>query len=176
MASFRPLSEKNAEDVKLNDIPALVQPQTLLVTEMAESLRQLAVDVNKPASIPPTLKKLAQQVKDKSKAQLLKQVIEDRITAYPKGPLTHQQLMSANTKFKEDEDRMYTLQGKHKDSKINHQRYTIQDGQTTMWSYEENMMVIIAFEYSIVDKLFEECKTQHTAFGVEYTNLFKNHK
>ena len=170
MASFRPQSEKNAEDVKLNEIPAHVQPQTLLVTEMADSLKQLAIDVKKEASIAPTLKKLAQQVKDKSKAQLLKQVIEDRIATYPQGPLTGQQIMSANTRFKEDEDKMFSLQGKHKDTKLNHQRYTIPDGQTTMWSYEEKRMVTIAFEYSIVDKIFEECKTQHTAFGIEYTS------
>ena len=34
---------------------------------------------------------------------------------------------------------------------------------------KKNMMVTVAFEHAIVEKIFEECKTQHTAFGVEYT-------
>ena len=170
MSSFRPISEKNAEDVKLADIPAHTQPQTQLMTELVENLKQLAVDVRKPTSISPSLTKLAQQVKEKSKDQLLKQVIEDRIAAYPKGPLTLQEVMSANTRFKEDEDRMFSQQGKHKESKIQHQQHSVPNGQTTLWSYEENMMVTVAFEHAIVEKIFEECKTQHTAFGVEYTS------
>ena len=46
--------------------------------------------------------------------------------------------MSANTRFKEDEDRMHSQQGKHKESKIQHQQHSVPNGQTTLWSFEEN--------------------------------------
>ena len=167
MSSFRPSTEKNAEDVKLADISAHTQPQTQLMTQIAEDLKQLAVNVRQTESISPSLTKLVQQVKEKDKNTILKQVIEDRIAIYPKGPLTLQEVMSANTRFKEDEDRMYTQQGKHRESKIQHQQHSVPDGQTTLWSYEESKRVTVAFEHAIIEKIFEECKTQHNAFGVE---------
>ena len=82
MSSFRPAAEKIAEDVKLADIPAHTQPQTQLQIQLAEGLKQLAIDIGRPASISSNLTKLVQQVKEQDTNTLLKQVIEDRITIY----------------------------------------------------------------------------------------------
>ena len=143
---------EETRQVQLTDIDSHVSPTVHLVSHLAETLDKLAIETNNPNIIEPTLKRLVQQVKEQSKTHLLQQVIKDRINEYPLGPLTGRELMQINTLHKEEQELMAYQQGNNKSVKIDHQKYEIKDGPTSMYNYEQKQFVTIAFESQITDK------------------------
>ena len=161
---------EESRQVQLMDIPSHVSPTVSLVSHLAEAFNKLANETNNPNLIEPSLKRLVQQVKEQSKTHLLQQVIQDRVTSYPLGPLTGREVMQINTLYKEEQDRMAHQQGHgdNKGGKIDHQKYEIKDGPTSMFNYEQKQFVTIQFEMQITEKLFEDCKKEYQIFNEKY--------
>ena len=178
MAGYYSTQDEHPEDVKLVDISSHIQPTTKVTLGLVKAVESLSLLVPEAGAnlIDPSTRKAAEQVKEGSKKYLLQQVIQERIQNYPIGPMTSTEVRKANVKKHKEDERQRLAHG-GRSEKLNHQTSSIQDGITTMFSYEEDDIVLVAFEYNISEKLFQKCRVQYDVFGEKYTcpipTLFK---
>ena len=76
--------------------------------------------------------------------------------------------MLANTLHKEEAELVAEQQGNRRNIKIDHQKYEVTDGPTTMYSYEHKAFLLVSYDKPINEKLFEECKVEYTIFSKDY--------
>ena len=178
MAGYYTVQDEHPEDVKLVDLSSHIQPTTKVTLGLVKAVENLSLLVPEAGDdlLDPSTKKAAEQVKEGSKKYLLQQVIQERIQDYPIGPMTSREIMKSNVKKHKEDERQRVMQGRRSE-KINHQKSSIQEGITTMYSYEEDDIVLVAYEYNITEKIFQKCRVQYDVFGEKFTcsipTLFK---
>ncbi|MDP6704214.1 MAG: hypothetical protein QF775_01870 [archaeon] len=156
----------NRRGVQVSDISEHQKAEEELILVLAEDAIKRANENNQ--DVDPRFHALSQRVKNINKKQLLSCAVKDRIRVYPNGPLTGRDLMLANTLYKKEAELVAYQQGNRRSIKIDHLKYEVTDGPTTMYSYEHKTFLLVAFDKPITKKLFAECKVEYTIFNADY--------
>ena len=156
----------NRRGVQISDIWEHQKAEEELLLAIAENEIKRANENNQ--DVDQRFHALSGWVKTTNKKQLLSRAVKDRIRVYPTGPLTGRDLMLANTLHKEEAELVAYQQGNRRNIKIDHQKYEVTDGPTTMYSYEHKAFLLVSYDKPINEKLFEECKVEYTIFSKDY--------
>ena len=149
--------------VQVSDLSEHQRAEEELLLVVVEDAIRRANENNE--EVDPRLHHLTRRVKTVNKKQLLIRVVKDRIKEYPNGPLSGRDLMLGNTLYKEEAERVALQQGSRKPKiTLDHQKYEVVDGPTTMYSYEHRTYMLVAFDKPIIERIFMDCKMEYTIF------------